>query len=44
MAREYQSYAGVDRVTGTVEHLFCVVMTIEKSPVEAVVDPGSSLP
>ena len=42
MVSEYQSYTGVDRVTGAVGPLFYAVVTIEKSPVEAMVDPGSS--
>ena len=39
---QVSSYAGVDRVTGAVGPLFYVVVTIEKLPVEAMLDPGSS--
>ena len=42
MASEYQSYAWVDRVTGAMGPQFYAMVTIEKSPVEAMVDLGSS--
>ena len=42
MASEYQSYAGVDRVTRAMGPQFYAMVTTEKSPVEAMIDSGSS--
>ena len=41
MSSDYQSHAGVDRVTGAVGPLFYANVVIEGTPVEAMIDPRS---
>ena len=42
MSRDYQTYAGVDKVTGALGPLYYAKVDIEGVPVEGMVDPGSS--
>ncbi len=42
MVTEYQTEVGVDQVTGAIGPLYYAQVKIEGTPVEAMIDPGSS--
>jgi len=42
MSADYQTYAGVDIVTGAIGPLFYARVMVEGMAVEALLDPGSS--
>ena len=42
MSADYQTYTEIGRVTGAIGPLFYAKVTIEETPVEAMLDPGSS--
>ena len=42
MGQEYQSFTGVDKVTGALRPLFYAKLDNEGMPVEGMFDPGSS--
>ena len=42
MSEDYRSLAGVDEVTGALGPLYFAKVTIEGTPVDGMIDPGSS--
>ena len=42
MNEDYRSLVGVDEVTGALSPLYFAKVTIEGTPVDGIIDPGSS--